>query len=129
MPYLQHFIIEDKYLASTPRPSVEWWPGCPEGGSPMGYAFFCPECTRLWAICPIEGLRSILITRECEKHVLRFPGSIWTTIWTSDFVDNLPLEILRRELAIHLTEFERRKNAYGDAPPTVRIPDGAPPIP
>lgn len=105
---IQHFFIEGVSYASVERHHII---RSSTVIPPFGYAFFCPDCTRLWAIAPVEGEKSQAVKSACSKHVGDFPslypsGSIWLD-WDDDFVSALPPDVLKREFDLHLTFLNR----------------------
>lgn len=114
MQYTQHFIIEGRYLGSTPRGKVN------AHGSltaPAPFAFFCPRCGDLWARCPVEGHTPFepvwtwaawsISCRKCRPNFGEVPGSLIFP-WACEFNEDLPLEVMQRELTIHLDWWERK---------------------
>lgn len=110
-PYLQHFIIQDKYLGSVLRGAV--WVHA-EQQSPRSLVFVCPVCGNCWAKCPVEtgGATGKLsqfesLMRPCPKHKQSrydVPGSI-TLSWDPDFTDSFPEAVVRWEFQQHLALF------------------------
>lgn len=97
----QSFIVEGKYLGETPRTYH------PETGrEPLGYCFFCQECSRLWALCPILGQPSQVLTRPCLQHPMwKDFGSLWTS-WDRDFTEAWPADVLTMELGYLLDKLD-----------------------
>ena len=74
--YRQHFVIEDTDYGSSPR-EPEYRDG--RTWAPLGYAFFCPLCTKLWATAVVSGQRTMVLTALCRNHpwtALETPGSL-----------------------------------------------------
>jgi hypothetical protein len=108
MTWTQHFYVGDEYLGEALR-GLCIIHAQPQ--PPVGYAFFCPECSALWSTCCVEGRPSMVWTRHCVQHPdLLFPpaGSLWLP-WDSSFTDSFPEAVLRRELELHLLWIESAK--------------------
>ena len=101
--YKQFFFINGAFLGEAVREDK-----IRDGriGPPHGAAFFCPECSVLWAVCPIEGLPTAVWSVPCSKHYSSWltPGSIWLD-WDEAFTDAFPATVLRRELDLQLNRF------------------------
>lgn len=100
----QHFFIENEHYGSilaqpVQRQGVYY--------QPSGQAFFCPECSRLWANCPVDGRRTMVWSCPCEKEVFgntiwkgfHYPGSIWLS-WDMEWNKCLPKKVLAREFIL-----------------------------
>jgi hypothetical protein len=106
LPYLQHFIVEGKYLGNAMRGRVFIYA---EPVPPHSYAFFCPVCAEVWARCPVEIVATgkhrefTVSTHPCRKHTthaLAFPGSLWN--WDEDFTAAFPDAVIAWEFHQHL---------------------------
>jgi len=108
MSWTQHFLIEGAYLGTASR---TYSTQSKDAAPPDGHAFFCPHCSTLWAVCAIEGRPSFPLVRNCRKHSFTSPlgpgGSVWLS-WDQEFVEALPIAVLRRELELHADWHERR---------------------
>lgn len=97
----RHFFLNGQYLGASiarPRHIHE------EIAMPLGFHFFCPECGKLWASCPVDGQRHIVWSRTCPDHPgdqLDVAGSIWLS-WEKDFVKEFPPSVIQYELLVHL---------------------------
>lgn len=101
MPYSRHWIVEGNYLGKSPA-SKRWCHEqlCP----PIGYHFFCTECGRLWASCPVDGEKHMVWARPCADHPPAF-GSVPGTLhmeWEKEFVADMPAKVIEREFLLHL---------------------------
>lgn len=82
--------------------------------APVGVAFFCPECSVIWACCPVSGEPTYPLLRPCEQHSRTFydhGGSLWLS-WDKPFNQALPPAILRRETALAIAHFERYHDQF-----------------
>ena len=109
--FKQHFIVEGKLLGTVTRKFIRYHA---EIGPPRGEAFFCPECGRLWAQCPIEGEPCNVIARSCGRHesvslIFALPGSLLQS-WNPDFEAAFPKEALRRELSLLFKYYQEKEN-------------------
>ncbi len=100
----QHFIIEGKFLGAVERrfQKKSWSPV----HVPLGYAFFCPTCGEVWALCPVIGpggqaSRFEVQTRACRKHPAQpfttEPPGILHLSWDKEFSDSFPDDVVRWE--------------------------------
>ena len=109
---LRHFFIRGQYICSAPaEPHRVHSELC----QPYGRAFFCPLCSEVWALAPVEGQPTHCHHAFCDKHhpedpvigTWNFghiyswdvPGSLWISYenqWNLD----LPKEILEREFML-----------------------------
>lgn len=102
---LQHFFLENQLRGTAIRHKRRVHE---ELQLPYGYAFFCPQCARLWALCPIELQRTFPLSIECEAcpRGIYPAGSLWQPL-DPEFNEALPPELLLRELNLHLTHYEK----------------------
>ena len=116
--FTQHFIVDGEHLAT-----IETGPVYYRGQfiAPDGIAFFCPLCSTLWAVCPVEGHSTNVMTCYCKRHrpgdktfdgwgaVMQddLPGSLWLD-WPEYWPGHLPLPVLWRELELEVAEVERK---------------------
>lgn len=110
-PFLQHFIVQGKYLGSALRGKV--WVQA-ERQSPRSMTFVCGVCGDAWAKCPVEKVGSpteltqfIAMLRVCPKHSQSsydVPGSL-TLSWDGDFNDSFPEAVVQWEFQQHLALF------------------------
>lgn len=72
---------------------------------PNGKAFFCPICSEVWALAPIDGKETYVEHVVCEKHeptpTRPAPGALYLP-WDKTWNDDLPVELLEREYLILL---------------------------
>lgn len=64
-----------------------------------GIAYFCPECSDIWARILIQGRPSQVISVPCRLHHrwLHWPGgTIWLS-WEKELMAALPREVLEVE--------------------------------
>ena len=98
---LRHFLVEGRYLGAHPaRKRVIHELLAP----PVGYSFFCTECGKLWAECPVDGARFMVWARPCAEHKptsFDVPGSLIMG-WEPEFVSDFPPDVWARELRLHL---------------------------
>jgi hypothetical protein len=104
---IQHFFIRGEYLGQTIRDKYYIHEQLVR---PWGVAFFCPHCSELWAVCPIEGRQSAVLTMVCDKHPANglemTPGSILVD-WDKSYSSSLPSAVLRRELILNFNLAEK----------------------
>lgn len=107
MAFLQTWIIAGNVISQAPCASEHIRA---EVHPPYSLAFFCPKCGEVWArrvITPNTNWNAI--THECPKH--QSPrsaepgGSVWIN-YNSDFINNLPREVLRYETLLRLEKDE-----------------------
>ena len=101
----QHFYIEGRSYGFTDR-----YPLDSRKLRPISYACFCPECAEVWARACIWNTQFMVYTIPCRKHnapCCLVPGSLWP-IGDPDFLAALPLEVLSRELLLHLDYAESK---------------------
>lgn len=96
----RHYFIEGQHYGSYPAQAIQY-----QGAffKPRGLFFFCNECGRIWAECPVDNQRSQLVQTVCERHGQTYswdyPGSLWLS-WDASWIAGLPRKVLIRELAI-----------------------------
>lgn len=113
---LQHFIIRGKHLGSVDRKPIFVHEKVQQ---PWGEAFFCPICSELWAVCPVEGRESSVYRRACDRHPVQYrhdSNGLLNLPWDSTFSDNFPPAVIRYEL---LQEF-RHAEELGILPPVTK---------
>jgi hypothetical protein len=114
----QFFFHRGQLLGDAVR-QVSWVGGTPT--PPVGTALFCPLCSEVWFLAPIEGEATRVECRPCERHdagarlgksslgaVSRLEpvGSVWRS-WDSEWNEALPREVLKRELLLTINHYER----------------------
>lgn len=108
-PFKQHFFVRGAYLGSSGRKQAAANPLWP----PKGSAFFCPDCSELWANCPIEGQQTIVYMVTCDKHpawsLYTAPGSMWQG-FDKDWLRDIPLFLAKREFALMMKLYEGANN-------------------
>lgn len=84
-------------------------------------AFACPVCLKVWGILGEEGTEVRFVTSPCIKHATQTtPGRVDGSLLYSysvfehgnfdrPLLEALPLELLRRELFLHLDYFEKKE--------------------
>jgi len=109
MEYEQHFFVEGSYLGTTMRKDIYVRSTV---APPMGEAFFCPFCARIWAVCPVVGQPTAVSTVLCEKHnpkdsvgdwqigYAEYPGSILFS-WDDEWNSMLPRDAFKREFLLY----------------------------
>ena len=107
MSLIQSFIIEGEFLGTMERPPIFYHE---IEGDPVGEAFWCPVCARIWATLFIPGVDTRVHHVACEKHTAEdckhsmglhdFPGSILFN-WDLDFDELPPWGVLKREFLLY----------------------------
>lgn len=106
----QHFFIEGKYLGAAERKF-----DLLQGSNPLSIVAVCDQCGEAWAKLPVvldNGTTQpwLPYRMTCRKHSaishLNVPGSIAMT-WDTEFMEALPLAVLRWEFDREL-DFERK---------------------
>lgn len=102
MSFQQHFFLRGKHLGTAQRNLV--WVHA-ELSRPHGTALFCPICSEVWLLAPIEGQKTFALHVECERHktssFYTIPGSSLLS-WDSEWNNSLPPELLKRELLLQI---------------------------
>ena len=110
----QHFIIGGQYFPAADRTLAITHA---QAHTPYSYAFCCPKCGEVWARAGVEGNSQwSFLQRACSKHSegLQVPGSVWLS-WDRDFTNAFPLELLLRELHLHINYFEGASSCAGSS--------------
>jgi len=79
-----------------------------------GFAFFCPDCGRVWAEIRIDGWKMFPASIPCREHhrELYAPGgSIWMSYWPH-ITDAFNREILEYETLRHLEIYDQHKSTF-----------------
>jgi len=107
----QTFYIEGKYMGEANRAIHKDASGI--SYYPTSLAFFCTKCGDTWARIVVNKSDFRVEYGDCRKHEvdsLRIsgerPGSLYRP-WLSYLVDDLPIEVIRREFNLHLKYYER----------------------
>jgi len=79
--------------------------------APYSFAWFCPECGRIWAKAVVDGAHFMVANQPCEQHkglpnYFIVPGSLWLSL-RPEFIQSLSREVLEREFRIHLAHYDR----------------------
>lgn len=109
MEYRQHFFVEGQYKGSTLRPKI---PVHEVYVPPCGVAFFCPFCARVWALCPVEGQVTRVMSQLCGKHTkgeqlggwetpgfYHEPGSMYVG-FEKNWIDYWPEDMIKYEFEL-----------------------------
>lgn len=102
MTYLRHWIVEGKYLGKS-EAKRRWIHE--QRAAPIGYHFFCTECGRLWASCPVDGEKHMVWARPCADHSNLGFGQVPGTLhldWDQQFVAEMPALVIEYEFLVHL---------------------------
>ena len=78
--------------------------------APLSYAWFCPNCGRIWAKAEVNGQPYMVMTQPCDLELptnyFIVPGSIWLTL-RPEYLQSLSREVLEREFQLHLNHYDR----------------------
>lgn len=106
----QDFFLEGRYIGTASRSWVQI--DREAFGLPLSTGFFCRECGRVYAHCPVyapdggaTSWRMISgVCERCPAEGVSPPGSIWHYP-DHTFHAEAPIELLQAEFALHLRQF------------------------
>jgi hypothetical protein len=108
---LRHFFIRDKYYGRE-EAHMTWTHNKRQLST--GKAFFCPICSELWAIAPVDGEETYVEHILCDKHEPTpsrpTPGCLYLP-WDEDWNRSLSKEILARDFILM---FNYKRNSRHD---------------
>lgn len=106
---LQTVFVGGQYLGSSHRYPLNKHSTLQK---PISFACFCPVCGDVWARVVIPDTKFFCYHIACSKHHYDgspTAGSLWITM-EQDFIDTMPFEVLKRELLLHIDNYERSLN-------------------
>ena len=110
MLYPVRFEVEETPMGTGMSPSVLCHN---EIQAPNSYAFFCPNCGRVWAKADAgNGQAStwVVQTHPCDleptTNYFQVPGSIWLPL-RPEYIQSLSRQVLEREFQLHLNHYDR----------------------
>lgn len=122
----QIFFLEGKMVGTVERSPIF------SGSSPvqpLGTAFFCPLCARLWLLAPIKGSATRCFHSICGLHRPGDRVGIWSlgavsggdipgALWIGndhEWNRALPKALLQRELLLTIKHYEELNNERPDS--------------
>lgn len=105
-PFRTTFFFRGKYMGEGYRGRI-----ARNNSIPHNNAFFCPQCSEIWARSVTEGSNVWQASHmPCPDHgkwsIIEVPGSVWSP-WDDDFNDALPMSMLLREWNLALERYRR----------------------